>query len=120
MFKHAMKFNADITQWNVEKCFNMIDMFHFARRFNQDISQWETTKLAYMKGMFLDAIDFKIDLSSWDLSNVHDINQENAFQDNVFFNSGMDLLHIRQFYANHNEMYRKRIKTEQEQNIIFL
>ena len=120
MFKNTLRFNADISQWNVQNCYNMEEMFYSARKFNQDISQWETNKLAYMKGMFQNAIAFKTDLSAWNLSLVHDIKRMNAFEDNVFFNSAMETSIIKQFYINHKHMYRKRIKIENEENIVYL
>ena len=98
----------------------MEEMFYSARQFNQDISQWETNKLAFMKGMFQNAIAFKSDLTAWNLSLVHDIRQINSFEDNVFFNSAMETSIIKQFYVNHKYMYRKRLKTENEVNIVDL
>ena len=38
----------------------------------------------------------------------------------MFFNSAMETSNIKQFYINHKHMYRKRIKIENEENIVYL
>ena len=43
MFRGAIKFNGDITSWNLNKVSNMADMFNGATIFNQDISTKEVS-----------------------------------------------------------------------------
>ena len=105
MFFGALKFNADISQWNVENCRSMNGMFGDTRRFNQDISKWNTTNVKFMKLMFENAIAFQKDLSSWNLSNGLDVCPIDGFKDDVFFNSGVERLHIEQFYDNHRHKF---------------
>jgi surface protein len=41
MFKKAIKFNQNISKWNVEKVREMNYMFKEAESFNQDLSNWK-------------------------------------------------------------------------------
>ena len=60
-----IKFNGDISNWNVTNVKNMKGMFYNAIKFNVDISSWNPSKCEYFGFMFYNATSFNRDLSSW-------------------------------------------------------
>ncbi len=41
MFQNAIKFNSDISGWDVSSVTTMIAIFAFASAFNQDLEEWK-------------------------------------------------------------------------------
>jgi surface protein len=52
------------------KAIDMTGMFRGAIVFNQDISNWDVSKVTDMTGVFRGATVFNQDISSWDISKV--------------------------------------------------
>lgn len=73
MFKDAISFNQDISQWNTSNINNMGYLFDGATAFNQDIGDWNTSNVIYMTAMFRDTNFFNHDLSNWNVSKVEDM-----------------------------------------------
>ena len=75
MFRHANRFNIDISQWNVENVLDMSEMFFFnkddgnnADGFNQDLSNWLPSAVTSMKSMFAFQIQYNQPIN-WPLTN---------------------------------------------------
>jgi surface protein len=79
----TIKFNPDISSWDVSNVTNMSNMFgvNFSNPdviigygcevyFNQDISKWDVSKVTNMSTIFLGATRFNQDIGSWDVSMV--------------------------------------------------
>jgi surface protein len=66
-----VKFNGDISQWDVSNVKNMESLF-FGSEFTGDISGWDVSNVKCMASMFSDS-DFNGDISGWDVSNVTDM-----------------------------------------------
>ena len=75
MFFWAVKFNSDISNWDVSNVTNMGWMFNRAESFNIDISHWNTSKVNQMGTMFFWAKNFNQPIGTWDTSKVKDMNQ---------------------------------------------
>ena len=73
MFNRAESFNADISHWNTSKVNQMGTMFYWAKNFNQPIGTWDTSKVKDMNQMFSQAKTFNQNLSSWDVSKVENM-----------------------------------------------
>lgn len=58
-----LKFNGDISKWNVSKVETMVDMF-FRSEFQGDISNWDVSRVHNMSFMFSQS-SFNQDLSNW-------------------------------------------------------
>ena len=52
MFWDAVKFNSDLSNWNVSKVTNMYSMFWNTPEFNSDLSRWDTKKVVNMAYVF--------------------------------------------------------------------
>ena len=63
-----IKFNGDISKWNVSRVKNMMSMFEDSD-FNGDISDWDVSNVEDMSYMFANS-KFNGDLSKWDVSKV--------------------------------------------------
>jgi len=74
MFSGAVNFYGDISSWNVSSVTSMGDMFSAHIHFNQDLSTWDVSNVTNMFAMFEDAENFNQDLSSWDISSVEEMN----------------------------------------------
>ena len=67
LFQFHIKFNGNITGWNVSSVIDMSGMFYGATSFNQPIGNWEFPNVTDMRNMFSYASSFNQDLSKWDL-----------------------------------------------------
>jgi parallel beta-helix repeat protein/surface protein len=70
MFRDALNFNQNLTDWNTGEVTTMSQMFDNATSFNGNISNWDTSKVKSMYFMFNDATSFNQDVSNWDTGNV--------------------------------------------------
>jgi surface protein len=115
MFKDAILFNQDISNWNVSTISNMSGLFYNSQTFNQDISNWDisnatyagslfqnayafnnggnplswgskTSKLISIGDMFRNARSFNQDISGWQLSSIE--NMSSMFYGATAFNNG--------------------------------
>jgi surface protein len=66
-----LKFNGDISQWDVSNVTNMNFMFNTSQ-FNGDISQWDVSSVTNMLCMFAYS-QFNNNLLTWDVSSVTNI-----------------------------------------------
>ena len=73
MFNGAVKFNSDISNWDVSNVTDMYWMFAGAKLFNSDISLWNPRKAARMIAMFQWATSFNQPIGSWDTSSATDM-----------------------------------------------
>ena len=87
MFFWAVKFNSDISNWDVSNVTNMGWMFNRAESFNIDISHWNTSKVNQMGTMFYWAKNFNQPIGTWDTSKVKDMNQ--MFSQSKTFNQNL-------------------------------
>ncbi|WP_281991669.1 BspA family leucine-rich repeat surface protein, partial [Aquimarina aggregata] len=55
MFREAINFNSDISNWDVSNVTNMNSMFLDATSFNQDIGNWDVSNVTNMDFMFFEA-----------------------------------------------------------------
>ncbi|TPN83345.1 BspA family leucine-rich repeat surface protein [Aquimarina algicola] len=70
MFRLAVSFTGDLSNWDVSNVTSMSSMFLDAFSFDSDISDWDVSNVTTMGGMFLGAFNFNSDISNWDVSNV--------------------------------------------------
>ena len=70
MFRNAVNFDQDLTNWDVSNVTNMKQMFYACTNFNGDISSWDVSDATDMSNMFDVAQNFNTDISSWDVSSV--------------------------------------------------
>lgn len=80
MFYRALRFNQDLSGWDVSRVTNMADMFRLAESFNQNIGMWNTGNVTDMNSMFNNAVTFNQDISPWNVGKVTDM-------DNMFNNA---------------------------------
>ncbi|MFC2695695.1 MAG: BspA family leucine-rich repeat surface protein, partial [Candidatus Absconditicoccaceae bacterium] len=73
MFNGAVKFNSDISNWDVSNVTDMYGMFAGAKLFNSDISSWNPRKAARMIAMFQGATSFNQPIGNWDTSSATDM-----------------------------------------------
>ena len=65
MFKQAINFNGDLSNWDTSKVTNMEYMFHCNKykgkdcKFNGDLSNWDTSKVTNMAYMFASTSAFE-------------------------------------------------------------
>ena len=62
---YGIKFNGNISRWNVSNVINMEFMFGYTN-FNGDISNWDVSKVKYMSHMF-ERSNFDQDISNWNM-----------------------------------------------------
>mmetsp|Transcript_8462 Transcript_8462/g.9941 ORF Transcript_8462/g.9941 Transcript_8462/m.9941 type:complete len:179 (+) Transcript_8462:46-582(+) len=72
-----IRFNENISQWDVSKVSVFTAMFWYCRYFNQDISVWDTESATDMSFMFWNAQSFNQPIGVWEVDNVH--NMSNMF-----------------------------------------
>jgi len=70
MFRSALLFNSDISDWDVGSVRSMDRMFSNATVFNSNINSWDTSSLSFMGLIFYKATAFNSDISNWDISKV--------------------------------------------------
>ena len=85
MFKNALGFNSDISQWIVRKVTNMKNMFYRATSFNRDLP-WNAGEVTTMESMFELATQFNGDISLFNVIKV--VNMDNIFKDAKSFAQG--------------------------------
>merc|ERR1719271_1734041 len=59
MFSTAIKFNGDITNWDVSSVTDMESMFSGAKAFNRDVSRWDVQSALNMDLMLFHATAFR-------------------------------------------------------------
>ena len=69
-----IKFNFDISGWDVSNVTNMQDMFFSCKNFDCDLSKWNVSKVKNMHSMFENCENLNCNLSNWDVRNVKDMN----------------------------------------------
>ena len=84
MFANTKKFNQDLSKWDVSHVTNMNSMFFSAESFNQDLSKWDVTRVTEMTEMFSQASSFNQDLSEWDVTRVAEMDE--MFREAISFN----------------------------------
>ena len=72
MFSGCLKFNADLSKWNVERVEDMSYMFSGCVKFNADLSKWNVARVRRMTEMFAGCKSFTFDLSGWKIGAVKD------------------------------------------------
>ena len=72
-----LKFNEDISKWNVSNVTNMNRMFRSTKSFNQPLNDWDVSNVTNMAHMFYMEVGkykvpsvFNQPLDNWDVSNV--------------------------------------------------
>ena len=70
VFTHASSFNGNVSTWNVSAVTDMGYMFNGASVFNGDISNWNVSAVTNMRDMFDSASVFNGDISRWNVSAV--------------------------------------------------
>lgn len=58
MFQHAIRFEGNVSRWDLSNAIEMDEMFHNAISFNDDISRWDTSNVVTMARMFRNATKF--------------------------------------------------------------
>ena len=84
MFKRALKFDGDLSEWNVSAVTDMHDVFTHASSFNGNVSTWNVSAVTDMGYMFNGASVFNGDISSWNVSAV--TNMRDMFDSASVFN----------------------------------
>ena len=99
MFRWAVKFNSDISNWDISNVKRMNFMFNRAESFNSDISHWNTSNVISMDYLFDWAINFNQPIGSWNTSKVKEMRWVFA---NTNFNqslAGWDVSKVENMYA---------------------
>jgi len=65
MFYGTLKFNQDVSSWNVSNVTDMTGMFSNATAFNQNITGWNVSRVANMQNMFNSAVLFDQNIRIW-------------------------------------------------------
>ena len=69
----ALKFNEDISQWDVSGAIAMEQMFYGTQQFNGNLSTWDVSRLQSARSLFNLAAGFNSDLSQWNVSALKDM-----------------------------------------------
>jgi surface protein len=73
MFRSTGMMDTDFSSWNVEKVFDMSEMFHTAVSFRGvGLELWKTSSVIFMTAAFKDTWNFNGELGDWDVRNVED------------------------------------------------
>ena len=99
MFRWAVKFNSDISNWDISNVKRMNFMFNRAESFNSDISHWNTSNVVSMDYLFDWAINFNQPIWNWNTSKVKEMRWVFA---NTNFNqslAGWDVSKVENMYA---------------------
>ncbi len=89
MFAQSLKFNSDISGWDVSQVTNMSGLFYGAESFNNGDAalDWtNTSSVTKMDSMFFKAFNFNQDVSDWDVSAVKSMSS--MFREASSFNNG--------------------------------
>lgn len=71
MFIDCSEFTGDLSLWNTGNALVMSSMFYQATKFHgQGLAKWSVSNVFYFDYMFADAVSLTEDLSSWDVSSV--------------------------------------------------
>ena len=95
MFKSAINFNQDLSNWDVSNLENIAFMFTEAQSFNQDLSDWDVSNITSLFYTFDGASSFNGDIVSWDMPNLQLM--EGTFRNATNFNqdiSGWDVSNV--------------------------
>ena len=65
MFMFALRFNGNLSNWNVSSVTDVSNMFAIARAFNGDISSWNVSGMTDMSNMLDGTNDFAWNLGDW-------------------------------------------------------
>ena len=65
MLRFALRFNGNLSNWDVSSVTDMSDMFSIAGAFNGDISTWNVSSVTDMSNMFLATNSFDQNLGNW-------------------------------------------------------
>ena len=84
MFTRALKFDGDLSEWNVSAVTDMHSVFTHASSFNGNVSTWNVSAVTDMGYMFNGASVFNGDISSWNVSAV--TNMRDMFDSASVFN----------------------------------
>jgi len=87
LFEGCEAFKGDIENWSVDKVINMSRMFRFAKAFNGNLDQWNVSNVTTMNNMFNNALLFNGDVSGWNVENV--TNMSVMFKDALAFNQNI-------------------------------
>ena len=52
MFCDCLKFNSDLSRWDVSNVRYMYEMFYYCKNFNSDLSTWNVSKVEDISRMF--------------------------------------------------------------------
>ena len=77
MFRFALRFNGNLSNWDVSSVTDMSDMFSIAGAFNGDISTWNVSSVTDMSNMFLATNSFDQNLGNWYVV-LHDTSMSGA------------------------------------------
>ena len=69
----ATRFNADLSEWNMDNVVTVASMFRHASSFNSDIRSWKTSNVQNFSAAFFGASSFRSEISTWDVSSAVDI-----------------------------------------------
>ena len=87
MFHQAIRFNSNISRWDMRNVQYMGYMFAWAEHFNQPIDSWNTSNVKNMEYMFALTKNFNQNLTNRDTSNVEKMegmfNSAEAFNGNI-------------------------------------
>ena len=69
-----IKFNFDVSKWDVSNVTNMESMFFNCKKFDCDLSNWDVSNVENMHSMFINCISFEgKGLDKWNVGNVVDM-----------------------------------------------
>ena len=103
MFQGAVKFNSDISNWDMSNVKRMQHLFDWAISFNQPIGSWNTSNVVSMDYVFAWATNFNQPIGSWNTSKVKEMRW--VFGNAKTFNqdlSGWDVSKVENMYAMFN------------------
>ncbi len=87
LFRNALHFNQDISQWDTSSVEDMSGMFDGAVSFNQPLNSWNTASVTNMSAMFSNAVHFNQPLNKWNTANVVDMSA--IFENAISFNQNI-------------------------------
>lgn len=88
MFRDAVKFNGNISTWNVSKVTDMAGMFSNAKVFNRALGSWDTSNVTNMALTFGGAAQFNQNINTWNTSKVTTFSR--TFDGATLFNQPLD------------------------------